>query len=230
MKRTEYYLKARLFPTIICAVPLLTLYYFGFSEKVIDFIEFLKVYKWVSDITFSAAIIYLVTQINRFVSKEMFQNLFFKEEKHMPTTNFLMSSNTSLAQDTKRRIRAKILEKFGIELLSNEEENVNESEARAVIIDAVAQIRNVTRDNQLLLQHNMEYGFTRNLIGGCFIALLVSLFNLYFFHTIVINEQAFSINVVVGVLYLIPLILSRYLINRYGKNYAKVLFEQFLSI
>ena len=101
MKRTEYYLKARLFPTIICAISLLTLFYFGFSEKVIDFIEFLKGYKWVSDATITVAIIYFMTQINRFISKELFQNIFFKEEKNMPTTNFLLHSNTFLAQNTK---------------------------------------------------------------------------------------------------------------------------------
>lgn len=230
MKRTEYNLKARLFPTIICAVPLLTLYYFGFSEKVIDFIEFLKGYKWASDITISTAIIYFMTQINRFVSKELFQNIFFKEEKNMPTTIFLLHSNIFLAQNTKRHIREKIKEKFGIELLSAPQENENESEARKVIIDAVAQIRNVTRDNNLLLQHNIEYGFTRNLIGGCFIAILVTMFNLYFFKTVAINEQAFNISIIFGILYLIPIILSRYLVNKYGKNYAKVLFEQFLSI
>ncbi|WP_179343368.1 hypothetical protein [Winogradskyella ursingii] len=230
MKPTEYYIKARLFPTIICAVPLWTLYYFGFSEKIIDFIEFLKGYKWVSDITISIAIIYFMTQINRFIAKEIFQNIFFKEEKNMPTTNFLLYSNTFFAQSTKKRIREKIKERFGIELLNASQENEDELEARKTIVDAVAQVRNVTRDNRLLLQHNIEYGFTRNLIGGCLIAVLVTVFNLYFFKTIATNVQAVNISIIVGTLYLIPILLSKYLVNRYGKNYAKVLFEQFLNV
>lgn len=229
MKTTEYYIKARLFPTIICAIPLLTLYYFGFSEKVINFIDFLKGYKWVSDVTISIAIIYFMTQINRFISKELFQKLFFKEETNMPTTNFLLHSVTFFAESTKSRLRKKIQEQFSIELLNKNQEDENELEARKTIMDAVAQIRNSTRDNHLLLQHNIEYGFTRNLIGGCAIALLISLFNLYFFNNVVANSLAFSLSLAFGSLYLLPIILSKYLLNRYGKYYAKILFEQFLK-
>ncbi|MEE9361413.1 MAG: hypothetical protein V3U92_02310 [Cellulophaga sp.] len=230
MKTTEYYIKARLFPTIICAIPILTLYYFGFSEKIIDFIDFLKGYKWVSDITISVAIIYLMTQINRFVSKELFQRAFFKDEINMPTTNFLLHSGTFFAENIKSSIREKIQEKFDIKLLTKSEEDENELEARKTIISAVAQVRNTTRDNNLLLQHNIEYGFTRNLIGGCTIAVLISLLNLYFFKSIIPIELAFNISIGFGILYSLPILLSKYLVNRYGKYYAKVLFEQFLKI
>lgn len=230
MKTTEYYIKARLFPTIICAIPILTLYYFGFSEKVIDFIDFLKGYKWVSDVTISIAIIYLMTQINRFVSKELFQIFFFKDEINMPTTNFLLHSGTFFAENIKRSIREKIKEKFDIELLTKSEEDENELEARKNIVGAVAQVRNATRDNNLLLQHNIEYGFTRNLIGGCAIAVLVSLLNLYFFNNIIPNTLAFNISIGFCALYVLPILLSKYLVNRYGKYYAKVLFEQFLKV
>ncbi|WP_237274491.1 hypothetical protein [Tenacibaculum ovolyticum] len=229
MKTTEYYIKARLFPSIICAIPILTLYYFGLSEKVIDFIDFLKGYKWVSDITISVAIIYLMTQINRFVSKELFQRAFFKDEVNMPTTNFLLHSGTFFAESIKSNIREKIQERFGIKLLTKNEEDENELEARKTIIGAVAQVRNTTRDNHLLLQHNIEYGFSRNLIGGSAIAILICLLNLYFFKSIIPNELAFYINIGVGILYLLPILLSKYIINRYGKYYAKVLFEQFLK-
>lgn len=228
MKTTEYYIKARLFPTIICAIPILTLYYFGFSEKVINFIDFLIGYKWVSDITISIAIIYFMTQINRFISKELFQRLFFKDEINMPTTNFLLHSGIYFAESTKSRLRKKIQKKFGIELLNKNQEDENKLEARKTIMDAVAQIRNSTRDNHLLLQHNIEYGFTRNLIGGCAIALLICLFNLYFFNNVVANSLAFYLSLGFGILYLFPIILSKYLLNRYGKYYAKILFEQFL--
>ncbi|MET2985579.1 hypothetical protein [Aureibaculum conchae] len=230
MKTTEYYIKARLFPTIICAIPILTLYYFGFSEKIIDFIDFLKGYKWVSDITISVAIIYLMTQINRFVSKELFQKVFFKDEINMPTTNFLLHSGTFFAEKIKSSIHKKIEENFDIKLLTKIEEAENVLEARKTIISAVAQVRNATRDNHLLLQHNIEYGFTRNLIGGCSIAALISLLNLYFFKSFIPNTLAFNISIGFGILYLLPILFSKYLVNRYGKYYAKVLFEQFLKV
>lgn len=230
IKTTQYFIKARLFPTIICAVPLLTLYYFGFSEKIIEFIDFLKGYKWLSDITISIAIIYFLTQINRFIAKELFQNIFFKDEHNMPTTDYLLHSSTFFAENTKLRIRKKIKDSYDIELLDKQKEDENQLEARKTIVEAVAQIRNSTRDNQLLLQHNIEYGFVRNLIGGSALSLIICIFNLYFFKEVVENSLAFSISAIFALLYAAPILFSKYLVKKYGRYYAKVLFEQFLKV
>lgn len=228
MKKTiQYFIKARLFPTIICAVPLLTLYYFGFSGKIIEFIDFLKGFKWVSDITISIALIYFLTQINRFIAKELFQNIFFKDEHNMPTTNYLLHSSTYFAENTKLRIHKKIKDSYDIELLDRQKEEENELEARKTIVEAVAQIRNSTRDNQLLLQHNIEYGFVRNLIGGSTLSLLICIFNLYFFKDVIENSFAFNISFICALLYSVPILFSNYLVKKYGRYYAKVLFEQF---
>tara|TARA_Y100000815_G_scaffold244256_1_gene242387 strand:+ start:9712 stop:10485 length:774 start_codon:yes stop_codon:yes gene_type:complete len=230
MKTTQYFIKARLFPTILCAVPLLTLYYFGFSEKIIEFIDFLKDYKWLSDITISIAIIYFLTQINRFIAKELFQNIFFKDEHNMPTTDYLLYSNTYFAENTKLRIRKKIKDSYNIELLDRQKEEENELEARKTIMEAVSQIRNSTRDNQLLLQHNVEYGFVRNLIGGCALSLIICAFNLYFFKEVIENPIAFKISFICTLLYSAPILFSKYLVKKYARYYAKVLFEQFLKV
>lgn len=229
MNINSYYLKARLFPTIICSIPILSLYFFGFSEEIDEFIKFLNNYKWVADATISIALIFLLTQINRFVAKEVFQSLFFKDELYMPTTNYLLHSNNYLAMDTKKRIRQKINLIFKINLPSKKVEETDELEVRKLIVEAVAQIRNFTRENSLLLQHNLEYGFVRNLIGGSAVAFLISLINLLIFKLVVINSTAFYLNLIFSIIFIMPVFLSKFLIRRYGKYYAKILFDQFLK-
>ena len=66
-------------------------------------------------------------------------------------------------------------------------EEDNDDEERKQIINAVAQIRNNTRGNVLLLQHNIEFGFMRNLIGSSLLAFLISGFSIYYFHELEIN-------------------------------------------
>jgi ABC-type multidrug transport system fused ATPase/permease subunit len=229
MKKNNYYIKARLFPTILTSIPILTLYYFGFSERVIEFVSFLNDYKWTGDITISIAIIYLLVQINRLISKEIFQNLFFKDELKMPTTNYLLHSDNTLAKTIKNQLCEKIFNDFNIKLLDLNSENTDTNEARKTIVSSVAQIRNVTRENSLLLQHNIEYGFVRNLIGGCVLAIVISIINIYLFKNVILNPIAFKLSLIFIGLYLIPILASKFLINRYGKYYAKILFEQYLK-
>lgn len=225
----EYYIKARLFPTILTSIPILSLYYFAFSEKLIEFMAFLEGYKWASDVTLSIAAIYFLAQINRLISKELFQNLFFKEELNMPTTNFLLNSDSTLAKSIKHQIVQKIAADFGIHLLDSNSENGNEEEARKTIASAVAQVRNVTRSNSMLLQHNIEYGFVRNMIGGSVLAVIISIFNIFIFQYTFSNSFAFKLNIIFLGIYIFPIVLSKFLINRYGKYYAKILFEQYLK-
>jgi len=229
MKKNIYYIKARLLPSIICSIPILSTYFYGFDTSLKNFIYFLQEFKWIGDVTISVALIFLLVQINRFIAKELFQRLFFNDEIKMPTTNYLLHSNTSLSTEVKKNIHDKIDDDFNIKLSSISFEKANELEARKIIITAVSQIRNSTRDNALLLQHNIEYGFMRNLIGGAVLAILVSFFNIYYFNQIVTNEFAFKLNIVMAILFSIPILSSKFVIKRYGHYYAKVLFEQYLK-
>ena len=43
-----------------------------------------------------------------------------------------------------------------------------------MIARVVGQIREMMRDNKMILQHNIEYGFFRNLLGGCVVASIIS--------------------------------------------------------
>ncbi|UEG49363.1 hypothetical protein LK994_12045 [Ferruginibacter lapsinanis] len=180
-------------------------------------------------VTITGSLIYGVIQLNRFISKEIFQRLYFKEEIHMPTTNFLLHSDKSLSNGMKDKLREKIHNELNIALLNQRDEKKNEIEARKQIAFAVSQIRNKTRDNKLLLQHNIEYGFIRNLVGGSLIALFACVANIIIFKNIHPINIAYKVSIGLLIFYALIVLLSKWGIMRNGRAYAKVLFEQYLS-
>ena len=230
MAINSYYLKARLFPTVLTSMPAIILYnkfvatlYHSKLENIYSILP------TVTDIILSSAIVFLLVQINRFVSKEIFQRLYFKDEISMPTTNLLLKSNNELEPSIKQKLEEKIKIKFDISLFSAENESSDELRARKLIATTVSQIRNVLRDNTLLLQHNIEYGFFRNLIGGSFLAFIISIL-------IVVTSQCIddiatrNLGWILTTIYFLPILFSKVIIDRYGKYYAKILYEQFLTI
>ena len=226
----SYYLKARLFPTVLTSIPAIILYNKFVATIYHDKLE--NIYTalpTVTDIILSSAIVFLHVQINRFISKEIFQRHYFRDEINMPTTNLLLKSNSELEPSIKQKIENKIKSKFGIVLLTSIEESADEQRARKLIATSVSQIRNVLRENTLLLQHNIEYGFFRNIIGGSFLALLQSLIIVFFS---LFNGDIITTNfgLILTIIYFIPILLSKVIINIYGKYYSKILYEQFLTI
>jgi hypothetical protein len=230
MAINSYYLKARLFPTVLTAIPAIILYNKFVATLYHDKLE--NIYSalpTVTDIILSSAIVFLLVQINRFISKEIFQRLYFTDEINMPTTNLLLKSNIELEMSIKQKIEDKIKSKFDINLLTSIEEAADEPRARKLIATTVSQIRNILRENTLLLQHNIEYGFFRNLIGGSFLAFVISLIIVASSHCTV-DIATRNLGWTLTVIYFIPILFSKVIINRYGKYYAKILYEQFLAI
>lgn len=230
MPLNSYYLKARLFPTALTAIPALFLYNNFVSSLYHDKLE--NIYTAlpaITDVTLSSALVFLLVQINRFISKEVFQKFYFQDEIRMPTTNLLLKSNTELEASIKQKIEGKIKSKFDITLLTEIEESADEQRARKLIVSTVSQIRNILRDNKMLFQHNIEYGFFRNLIGGSFLAFIISLIIILISY-FSLDVPSRNLGVVLSCIYFIPILLSKLIIKRYGKYYAKILYEQFMTV
>jgi len=230
MKISAYYLKARLFPTILTVIPLLVFLNTIVAKYYNDILKEVSiVLPLISGLGLSAALLFLMVQINRFVAKEAFQRFYFQDEIQMPTTNHLLWKNTFFDSSVKEKIRSKIQQKFNIILLTVDEEDLDELKSRKQIVTAVSQIRNCLRDNKLLLQHNIEYGFFRNFLGGCLIATVISIVILLY-GLVKIESAVINTGIVLTVVYLIPILFSNPIIKRFGNYYSKVLYEQFLSI
>lgn len=226
---TKYSVKARLYPTLITIVPVLIFYYYTLGTRLNEVLNYIIAVPIILHITITGSLIYGLIQLNRFIGKEVFQRIYFKEEQYMPTTNFLLYSNKYLSEGMKKNLREKILNDYQIALLSEDEEKKNDEEARKQIVYAVSQIKNKTRENNFLLQHNIEYGFIRNLIGGSVIGILMCIVNIILFknyHPILI---AYKVSIALLIIYSLFIVFSKWAITSNGKTYAKVLYELYIS-
>lgn len=229
MNTSEYYVKARLFPTLITSIPVLIFIfsilaprYTGVLQEISDVLPIL------TSLGISAALVFLLALINRLLAKEIFQRVYFKEDTHMPTTSYLLWQHPFYEKSIKIEIREKINSRYGIVLTNEEEEATNELVCRKRISSAISRIRNDLRGNKLLLRHNIEYGFMRNILGGCVVAILFSIAIIVFGYL----EASYNLRVVGWVCigaYLLPVVFSKVLIGRHGHYYCKMLYEQFLS-
>lgn len=224
----KYYLNARLAPAILTSIPVCTAYYYFIAPFI--FSTSIEIH-WllpIGNISLITGIVFLLVQINRFLAKEIFQKNYFKDEIDMPTTNYLMHCNTHYTVETKRAIKDKIKNDFGIDIFDIHRENSDENGARKQIIMAVSQIRTFLKSNMMLYRHNIEYGFARNLLGGCVLAVFISIVMAFLFKAIYANSTMIWVSIGFGVLYLIPILISKTIVNKFGNYYAKILFEQYL--
>lgn len=225
---SKYEIKARIFPAFITMLPLVILSHFYLYQKIPKLIDSIFATKIFGDISIIFVFIYLVMQISRFISKKFLQDNIFQNEFHFPTTNYLLYSDNEYTTQKKEKIRAKIKFDFDLDLLDINNENKNETEARKKIKEAVDLIRNRVKNGRLLLQHNIEYGFVRNLVGGTVISLPFSIFNLIFF-VWQQNNVAIILSVLLLLFYLIVLFFKKNILVYYANNYANILFNEYLS-
>jgi len=227
----RYYLQARLAPTILTAIPLISVYLFIVSPYVSNYLKvILPMLPLIGDISFSAAFVFILVQLNRTLSKELLQSRFFKGETKMPTTDFLLYNNEEYSTETKDRIRRKIKDHFNMELFDSVAETANEGKSRVMIKDCVGQIRVLLTENKMLLNHNIEYGALRNFLGGCIQAILFSLVLIGHSAFAPFNKGIFIFSCFLLTIYTVPLFVSKWLMQRYGNNYARILYQQFLSV
>lgn len=223
-----YYLRARLFPRMLTIVPLIALYICYIAPEWNSLLQSIwSMMPVITGISLSVATIFLLVQVNRYVSKVVFQNLFYKDEIYMPTTEFLMPLDEQDGAMVQRRIYNKIFQRYGINVSSDLEELCTELKKRKYIVTIVARIRKDLRGNKMLLQHNIEYGFFRNLAGGSLVALLSSIIFLVMGY---LNNSYVTLGWTFVSIYILSIVMSCFIMCSYGKNYAKVLFEEFEAL
>lgn len=229
MKFDHYELMARLVPAVFTMIlPVLIFNHFFVSDKLSDFLNDINGIKILSNITISGILLYFISQFGRIIGKAVFEKLLFFDELRMPTTDMLMFSNETFSDSHKMKIRGKIFQDFSVELPTQAEENQNEMLSRTRIVEVIALVRKKLSDNKFLLQHNIEYGAMRNALGGSIIGLVLSIFNIVCFTYVVPAPLAVSLSIATAIVYLLLILLSKFLINSYGRSYAKILFREYL--
>lgn len=226
----EYARKARYAPALLTIIiPIMVFNHFFVSVEFSNFVGELTGAKLASNLTISAICLYYFSEFGRVIGKNVFEKRCFSDESEMPTTTFLMISDKTYSSEYKQKFRDRVQSEFGLTLPSADDEVENEGEARARVVEAMALVRRKLRGNEFLHQHNIEYGAMRNAIGGSVLGLFLSLINIWFFSRVVSQELAVTISGVTFALYFLLIVLSNVIMNFYGRNYAKVLFREYMG-
>lgn len=228
MKFDKYTLKARVFPSVIIIVPFLVFTLNCNIDGLKNVFDDLLKVKIIGNVSVSLALLFLFTQVNRFIGKFLFENYMFKNETEMPTTNFMLYTNSEFSREYKNKIRQQIKSDFQITLPSEKDEIDDLSYAKKRIVEAIGLVRQKVKNGRLLLQHNIEYGFMRNLIGGSIFGLIMSLVLIFYFNSTpkeIISFMGYGL----GFFYFIMLIFHRSIIRYLGNQYARRLFQEYLQ-
>ncbi len=225
----NYVLKARIYPALLCMLPFLVFYYYYLNNKTSGFLEFIAAVSWIDDAIYITIVIYLFSQVSRFIGKELFENKIFKNGLGFPTTTLLTHDSSIYSKEYQKSIIAKIKDDFNIDIIL-EKTGMNDIEERKKITEAVSHIRVNVGDGRLVLQHNIEYGFARNLVGGAMLAFFISCFNILFFWNFEQIYTAFVVSIVIATLYLVIVLFSKHIILRYGYLYARILYQEYMNL
>lgn len=174
----------------------------------------------------SMAVGYLVRELFKETSKWLFQYpMFKKDEAEMPTTKMLLWQNTAISPAYHKVIAAKVKTVFGIKLPTAEEEKADLALAKKTIVEAVSQIRQNCRGDEILRQYNIEFGFCRNYLGaGVWSILFILCFGVANIFCDWLSWWAVGVAMAVQVLLMVGCYL---LLEARGETYAKYLFATF---
>jgi len=210
----RYGREARLYPTVLALLPayLIMLTVFTSYDEAAAYV------KLTFGLFLTFVFIYFGTDITRNVGK-LLEMKIFGDEFYFPTTSLLLHSNTRFSQEKRQQLCNKICNEFNITFLTQEEETLNELEARKRVKEVTGLMRQKLGNGRLLLQYNIRYGFWRNLIAStpfsitlCFISAIVS--------TLVPNQIIFFSSLCLVPIYLLLWIYRRAILNYFAYQYA----------
>lgn len=230
MTYDAYALKARIVPTFFSVIiPIMVFNHFYVSEEFSNFVGNILGSKLLSNLTISGVCLYFLSEFSRVIGKNIFEKSYFKDERHMPTTNFMLFNDSTYSEHHKVKIREKMAVDFNVTLPTKEDEALDELNARVRIVEVMALVRKKLHGNKFLLQHNIEYGAMRNVIGGSVLGAILSIAGIVFFSCYLPVDLAANINIVTLIVYTLLILLSKIIIGFYGNNYAKILYREYLD-
>jgi hypothetical protein len=154
--------KARLIPTAILLFPLFCTIYYFFPGVLSSPLQL------AGSSILAFAFLYLASMFFRDRGVR-YAKQFWEERGGLPSTRFGRIRDSYLSADQKNRIQLAVLHRFGIRLMSLEEECEYPALADRRIMDAFREVKEFLRRCDgcgLVEKHGAEYGFVRNLCGS----------------------------------------------------------------
>ena len=109
-----------------------------------------------------------------------------------------------------------------------DEEN-DEQDARRRIAEAVNFVRRKSGRGRFVLDKNINYGFSRNLVGGSLIAMLLAAINVGVFYYLDFQLAPLAISSICLFIYFIIVLTSKVTITHFGNEYAAQLYDEYVS-
>ena len=227
----KYIRVARVYPAVLGMLPPCILLAMCMGEWFPQYQTLIGNIKWMLCLIGGTALVcmavgYFVRELFKETSKWLFQYPVFKrDETEMPTTKMLLWKNAEISPAYHKQIAAKIEAMFGIKLPSSEEEQADLGMAKKTIAEAVQQIRQNCRGDEILRQYNIEFGFCRNYLGAAVwsIILITSIGVVNIFYGW-LPWWSITVAFVVQVLFMV---ICYFLLEVRGWTYAKYLFATF---
>ncbi|ASN06339.1 hypothetical protein [Virgibacillus necropolis] len=179
---SQYELKARIFPALLIVAPFgltILMWYPSLISLESSFITILVL----------VIILFFLAKIARENGKKVQQKL-LDECGEFPSTTFLKHTDNTLNENTKKRYHQYLSKNVeGIQLPTKEQELESPNFYNDQYNSAVHWLLEKTRDNKkysLLYQDNINYGFSRNMLGikplgifFSFISIAINIFGIY---------------------------------------------------
>ncbi len=213
-----YTLIARIFPTFISMIP----FWLYLISRNFDFSNIKDISLSGESLLSLLIVIPLYFLSNTFIRtiSKLYEDCIFRKWQNMPSVVILLDSNKEYSKEFRKQIKEKILNDFKIDVKNNVQK----------INEAMWQIRKVTKSDDLLLQHNIEYWFTRNLFWAsvmwlllCIMALVWEKYWNWNFGTIILWIEISS-----GI-FLFYILFWYFLIRYYWYQYARQLISSYMT-
>lgn len=240
--KDPYERKARLFPGLMVALPLLVplVCVYGPRHPVLTAVV---------TVLGGCGTLYALASVARGRGKKL-EEVLVREWGGMPTTIALRHRDTSaLDSVSKQRYHATIVSKLGIVMPTAQEEAADPAKADDTYVGATKRLRELTRNNKsLLLKENIAYGFHRNMLAmkpvGIVTALMGLMYGLVIAKVVQLSPPGFTLTNLAdpGLAAALTLLVSLALlaawllyfdkdaVRRVGFAYAERLFECLASL
>src|SRR5260221_4343466 len=166
----EYVLKARVVPGLILAFPVLVDAFY--AAPLLSAVPIFAA-SGICSFALVYALGYLAGTRGGAIEAEL-----WKQWGGPPSTRFLRYRDLTFTSDLKATIHGTLAQRLSVVLLTQEEEAREPGRADRAIFDAFRQVREHLRQHNpkgLWFQHDIEYGFSRNLFGCRLLWVIVAL-------------------------------------------------------
>ena len=229
----KYHRRARIYPSVLSALPFFVIWYYLTDhielKGLISFIVNIKLFG-IGGLAFSMVLIFFYSLVIREISK-FFQRKYFTSDgaKGFPTTYLMTYENGTFSDCYKDKYRKLVLDRLDFELLNKEEEKADPTEAKKRVNEATELIKEEIGDGRLVLDHNIWFGFFRNLIGGTVISMPLCIAGIILgIFWVENNKSLFLILGVLFFIYLVVFILRKPILVYNGEAYARKLLAEFM--